>query len=121
MACRVGVRARAGRAPARRALTARAMAAAIAHERGLTSIIVVAADSGPLLAESIAAALTSSAPIEVIIVDNASADGEPDRVTAMHAADRRVRLLHHDRNLGFGPACNRGASIARGDALLFLN
>ena len=97
------------------------MAAAIAHERGLTSVIVVAADSGPLLAESIAAALASSAPIEVIIVDNASADGEPDRVSAMHAQDRRVRLLHNDRNLGFGPACNRGASIARGDALLFLN
>jgi len=97
------------------------MAAAVAHESGLTSVIVVAADSGPLLAESVAAALASSAPIEVIVVDNASADGEPDRVGALHAQDRRVRLLRHDRNLGFGPACNRGASIARGDALLFLN
>jgi GT2 family glycosyltransferase len=65
--------------------------------------------------------LASSAPIEVIIVDNASADGEPDRVGAMHAQDRRLHLLRHDRNFGFGPACNRGASIARGDALLFLN
>ena len=33
----------------------------------------------------------------------------------------RLRLLRNDRNLGFGPACNRGAAIARGDALLFLN
>lgn len=97
------------------------MAAAVAYESGLTSVIVVAADSGPLLAESIAAALASSAPIEIIVVDNASADGEPDRISVTHARDQRVRLLRHDRNLGFGPACNRGASIARGDALLFLN
>jgi N-acetylglucosaminyl-diphospho-decaprenol L-rhamnosyltransferase len=97
------------------------MAAAAAHESGLTSVIVVAADSGLLLSASVAAALASSAPIEVIVVDNASTDGEPERVCAMYAQDRRLRLLHHDRNLGFGPACNRAASIARGDALLILN
>ena len=87
----------------------------------LTSVVIVAADSGPLLRESVASALASSAAIEVILVDNASGDGEPARLVAMHSADPRFRVLHNEKNLGFGPACNRGAKIANGDALLFLN
>ena len=97
------------------------MAAAASAAPGLTSIVIVAADSGPLLGVAVAAALASSAPVEVIVVDNASRDGEPVRVASAHASDARVRVLRQDRNLGFGPACNRGAAVARGDALLFLN
>lgn len=87
----------------------------------LTSIIVVAADSGPLLRVCIDAALASTVPVEVVLVDNASGDGEVERVAAAHAADPRLRVLHNEANIGFGPACNRGAAQARGDALLFLN
>jgi GT2 family glycosyltransferase len=88
---------------------------------GLTSVVIVAADSGPLLADAVTAALASDARVEVVVVDNASADGEPDRVATLHRDDARFRLLKNDRNLGFGPACNRGAALASGDALLFLN
>ena len=88
---------------------------------GLTSIVIVAADSGPLLRAAVASALLSSTPVEVVLVDNASADGEIARVEARHAGDARLRVLRNDANLGFGPACNRGAAIARGDVLLFLN
>ena len=94
---------------------------AVEREIGLTSVVIVAADSGPLLMASVAAALASNARVEVILVDNASADGEPERAKTAHAHDPRLRLLRHDDNIGFGPACNRGASIARGDALVFLN
>lgn len=93
----------------------------IAAAEGLTSIVVVAADSGPLLRECIAAALASSAPVEVVLVDNDSRDGEPQQVAATHRDDARLRTLRNDTNLGFGPGCNRGAALARGDALLFLN
>jgi GT2 family glycosyltransferase len=93
----------------------------VARETGLTSIVVVAADSGPLLMTSIAAALATSAPVEVILVDNASVDGEPERVMAAFAHDARLRCLRNGSNLGFGPACNRGVSLAHGDALVFLN
>lgn len=88
---------------------------------GLTSVVVVAADSGPLLADCIARVLASTAAVEVILVDNASADGQPQAVAARHAGDRRLRLIENGANLGFGPACNRGARRAAGDALLFLN
>lgn len=88
---------------------------------GLTSVVIVAADSGPLLAESVAAALASDARVQVVVVDNASSDGEPERVATLHRDDARFRLLKNDGNLGFGPACNRGAALAHGDGLLFLN
>lgn len=93
----------------------------VADGAGLTSVVIVAADSGPLLADSVAAALASDARVEVVVVDNASTDGEPDRIASLHRDDARVRLLKNERNLGFGPACNRGAALANGDALVFLN
>jgi GT2 family glycosyltransferase len=92
-----------------------------ASRADLTSIIVVAADSGPLLRACLASALASDADIEVVLVDNASGDGEVDRAERAHAHDPRLRVLRNGANLGFGAACNRGATLARGDRLLFLN
>lgn len=88
---------------------------------GLTSIVVVAADSGPLLQACIGSALASNAQIELILVDNDSSDGEVERAAAQHAHDPRLRVLQNHANIGFGPACNRGAALAQGAALLFLN
>lgn len=87
----------------------------------LTSIVIVAADSGPPLRAGIASALASTSPVEVILVDNASGDGEVERAEATHAGDARFCVLRNGANLGFGPACNRGAAIALGDTLIFLN
>jgi len=92
-----------------------------AVDAGLTSIVIVAADSGPLLRVCVASVLDETAPLEVIVVDNASSDGEIERLAAEHASDARLRIVRNDANLGFGPACNRGAALARGDVLLFLN
>ncbi len=85
------------------------------------SVIIVAADSGALLRECVTRALASSAPVEVILVDNASADGMPQAVQRAHQHDERLRVIYNRRNLGFGPAVNLGAREARGDALLVLN
>lgn len=91
-------------------------------EPGLTSVVVVAADSGPLLLDAVASVLAPrEASVEVVVVDNDSSDGEPERLVAAHSNEPRLRVLRQDRNLGFGPACNRGAAAARGDMLLFLN
>lgn len=88
---------------------------------GLTSVIVVIADSGPLVAQCVARVLASAGELELILVDNASRDGQREAVAAEHQADSRFRVLQNAENLGFGPACNRGAALAQGDALLFLN
>jgi len=94
---------------------------ATTHSPNLTSIVIVAADSGPLLRTCVDAGLASTVPVEVVLVDNASSDGEVERVAAAHAADPRLCVLRNEANIGFGPACNRGAAQACGDALLFLN
>jgi GT2 family glycosyltransferase len=88
---------------------------------GLTSVVIVAADSGGILGDAVRSALGAGDAIEVIVVDNASTDREPERVAAAHASDSRFKLLRNGRNLGFGTACNRGAAVAHGDSLLFLN
>jgi GT2 family glycosyltransferase len=87
----------------------------------LTSVIIVAADSGATLADCVARVCASSVPVELIVADNASSDGSVEGVEKRCAENEKVRILHNGTNLGFGVACNRGAAVARGDALLFLN
>jgi hypothetical protein len=54
--------------------------------------------------------------LEIIVVDNRSSD-ESAEVAQSHGA----RWLPLEKNLGLAPALNRGASIADGDLLLFVN
>ena len=88
---------------------------------GLTSVVIVAADSGADLGIGIEIALASTAPVEVIVSDNASTDGSVAAVAARWADNAHLRIVHNGKNLGFGAGCNRGAALARGDMLLFLN
>jgi GT2 family glycosyltransferase len=90
---------------------------------GLASVIVVAADSGPLLRTCVEAVLAGNPgdSLELLLVDNASGDGVVEQVEAAHHADARLRVLRNGTNLGFGPACNRGAAQARGDVFVLLN
>ncbi len=54
---------------------------------------------------------------ELVIVDNASTDGTVDQLAQVSGA----RILRNSRNLGFGPATNQGAAMARGRHLMLLN
>ena len=71
--------------------------------------------------ESVAA--HTAAPHEVVVVDNS-----PTNLTLL-AVDRfisshpcfPIRIIKTDENIGFGRACNRGASLATGNYLFFLN
>ncbi|MFC5740112.1 glycosyltransferase family 2 protein [Dyella tabacisoli] len=85
------------------------------------SVIVVAADSGPSLLDCARRVLACDVPLELILVDNGSGDGVPQLIEQRHQADARLRVIYNRANLGFGPAMNRGAAQARGDALLVLN
>jgi N-acetylglucosaminyl-diphospho-decaprenol L-rhamnosyltransferase len=88
---------------------------------GLTSLVIVAADSGPALAAAVASGLAQDAAVELIVVDNASSDGAVEDVAARSRGEARLRIVRNAANLGFGAGCNRGARQAHGDALLFVN
>lgn len=55
---------------------------------------------------------------EIIVVDNASADGSTEMISANFPD---VKLILNSENTGFGPANNQGAAIASGKFILFLN
>lgn len=90
-------------------------------ESGLTSVIVVTANSGPLAIECIDKLRASTARFELIVIDNASSDGAIERIESRFRDDAHVRILRNVQNVGFGPACNQATRIARGDCLLILN
>ena len=118
------IRGGAGRKTAFDRLTARPVAIrnlVNASSAGLTSVIITAADSGDDLAACVERVVASSTPVEIIVSDNASADGSVDAVQARWRNDERVRIVRNSANLGFGTACNSGAAVARGDVLLMLN
>lgn len=87
----------------------------------LTSVVIVAADSGDDLATCVERVAASTAPVEIIVSDNHSTDGSVAAVQARWKNDDRLRILRNGSNLGFGTACNRGAAVARGETLLILN
>jgi hypothetical protein len=56
--------------------------------------------------------------VEIILVDNASADGSADFVAAAYP---QVRLIRNATNAGFARANNQAAAVSAGRYLLFLN
>jgi GT2 family glycosyltransferase len=57
---------------------------------------------------------------EIIIVDNASDDGSREFLQAL-AAQKEITYLRNDPPQPFATSCNRGAHLAKGKYLLFLN
>lgn len=60
---------------------------------------------------------TASGTYEVIVVDDASPEPAEVALNAVQGA----KIVRNDVNLGFVRSCNKGADLARGDVLVFLN
>ena len=77
------------------------------------AVVIVSWNSAAVLAN----AVRSAVAFPLVVVDNASTDGSAE--VARQAGARVVAL---ETNIGFGPACNRGASeLPDTDAIFFLN
>lgn len=59
--------------------------------------------------------------LEVIVVDNASADGTPDYLNELAATEGRVQVISNAENRGFAAANNQALERATGSHLCLLN
>jgi len=85
------------------------------------SIIIVNYNTCQLLDDclhSIAEATNPPNGMEVIVVDNASADGSQAMVQTQHP---QVKLIASEENRGFSAANNMGTAVSSGKYVLFLN
>ncbi|HSB20649.1 MAG TPA: glycosyltransferase family 2 protein [Anaeromyxobacteraceae bacterium] len=87
-----------------------------------TAVVVVTHGSRADVADcfgSLRRALAGRPEVDVIAVDNASADGTPERIRGDHPW---VTLIRSDRNLGFAAGCNLGIRMAleRGCRFVYL-
>lgn len=85
----------------------------------MLSLVIVNWNAGPALDACLASVAADGLDDrEVIVVDNASSD---DSATAARARYPWLRLVETGGNLGFAGGANRGAAVARGETLVFLN
>jgi N-acetylglucosaminyl-diphospho-decaprenol L-rhamnosyltransferase len=82
-------------------------------------IVIVNWNAGELLRECLDSIEATGAGLveQVIVVDNASADGSADAARGRE----RTTLIEAGENLGFGKGCNRGAAAGRAPWIVFLN
>lgn len=83
------------------------------------SVLIVSYHSRPFLDACLTSVLGQTArPCEVIVVDNASADGSAALVRERYP---QVRLIENAANVGFAAAVNQAARVAQGRYLFLLN
>lgn len=86
------------------------------------SIVVVNRDGAPLLRRLLTGLVkhTDYPDLELIVIDNASSDDSLELLRSVEAPFP-ITSLANSRNESFADASNRGAAVARGELLLFLN
>lgn len=84
----------------------------------LVSIVIPTLDAGDMLLRCLESFDAGRDDVEVILVDNASTDGSVDRAVGRFP---NTRVVRHDTNRGYAPACNIGARQATAPYILFLN
>ena len=83
------------------------------------SIIIPAHNQFQLTYQCLTSLILSDdkANLEIIVVDDTSTDA----TTQIESRVDNLRVIRNERNLGFLHSCNKAASLARGDYLVFLN
>lgn len=71
-----------------------------------------------LCLHSVQRALTDIGPSEIIVIDNASADGSIEALQSLFPA---VRFVENEENVGFARANNQALRLAGGEYIVFLN
>jgi GT2 family glycosyltransferase len=83
------------------------------------SVVVVTYNGEKYVAECIDALLGSEySSLEIIVVDNASADGT---IRNLKKYGRKITLIENDKNLGFSEGSNLGIKHAKGEIIILIN
>lgn len=83
------------------------------------SVIIVTYDSAPCIRECLASVrMQERVEVQLIVVDNASAD---DTLEAVRDFGAGIRLIQNRENAGFGKACNQGFAASQGRLVYLLN
>lgn len=86
------------------------------------SVLIPVFNGEAFATKSIASALGQSmAPLEVVVIDDASTDGTVKIVRALAEKDARVKLVESTKNGGPGKARTLGLHTARGDWIAILD
>lgn len=84
-------------------------------------VVIVNFNAGPLLAECVGRVAASTTPVDVVVVDNASADDSLDLLRRASPAPAKLTILENRENLGFSRANNRALREWDGEFALLLN
>jgi glycosyltransferase involved in cell wall biosynthesis len=85
------------------------------------SVVVPCWNNAATIERALASVLEALAPIELIVVDDASTDGTPEIVRRMADNDPRIRLEVLPVNGGASVARNHGLALAGGEWLVLLD
>lgn len=86
----------------------------------MVSVIIINYNTFALTCDCIASVIahTKDVPYEIILVDNASTECNPD---LFHTRFPTIHLIKNNRNLGFSAGNNLGIQTAKGEFILLLN
>jgi len=87
----------------------------------LVSICIPTYNGQEFLEECLQSAINQTYPnIEIVIVDDCSADDTSNIIVKYAARDTRIKIFHNEKNLGLVGNFNRCIQIAQGDWIKFL-
>jgi len=86
----------------------------------LVSVVIPAFQCAKYIQHAVDSALMQDVPLEVIVIDDCSYDGLDD-VMEQYADEPRVRYIKNDTNLGASATRNKGAALAKGQYIAFLD
>jgi hypothetical protein len=87
----------------------------------LISVIIVNFNSKDYLAKCVQSVLSSTVPVDVFVVDNASQDESISILKNAMGCEPRLHIIENEENLGFATANNKVLPLTNGDYILFLN
>jgi GT2 family glycosyltransferase len=102
---------------------ARQFDAAIEASFPLVSVVVLTYNNWRYTSECLASLRSwSDYPnLEIIVVDNVSTDGTPEKLRVLQQHDDRLRVVLNDTNLGVAGGYNVGLRMARGEYVVLSN